>query len=72
MKTVAAWIGLIFLLVLGAGLALVFAELRALGGVGFTKSVKVTSPGQDRGYLCVPKTKRERSGDEVRPGRRVK
>jgi hypothetical protein len=43
-----------FLLVLGAGLVLVIGEVRALhrffGGVSFTKSVQVTTPGQDRGY----------------------
>jgi hypothetical protein len=50
MKTVAILIGSIILLVLGTGLVLVIAEFRALGGLGFTKSVKVTSPGQDRGY----------------------
>jgi hypothetical protein len=49
MKTVAAWIVVIVLLVLGAGLALLIAEPRALlGGLSFAKSVEVNSPGQDR------------------------
>jgi hypothetical protein len=50
MKTVTVWIIVIVLLVLGAGLLPVIDELRAFGSLAFTKSVKVTSPGQDRGY----------------------
>ncbi len=49
MKTVTIRI-IVIALVLGAGLLVVNNELRALGNLGFTKSVKVTSPGQDRGY----------------------
>lgn len=50
MEKVAALIGVIVLLVLGTGVVVALAELRALGSLGFTKSVKVTSPDQDRGY----------------------
>lgn len=48
MRKVAVLIGVIVLLVLGTGVVLVIAELRALGGLGFTKSVKINAPGQDR------------------------
>lgn len=51
MKSVTIWIIVIVLLVLGAGLLPVIDKLRAFGSLGFTKSVNVTSPGQDRGYF---------------------
>lgn len=50
MGKIAVVIGIIVLLVLGAGIVVVVAELRALGSLGFTKSVRVTSPDRDRGY----------------------
>lgn len=50
MRTVAAFVGTILILMLGAGTVLVIREFRALGGWSFTKSVEVTTPGQDRGY----------------------
>ncbi|TWC00719.1 hypothetical protein FBZ93_105519 [Bradyrhizobium macuxiense] len=50
MKTIAAWLSAIIILVFGAGLVLVIREFRALGSLSFTKSVEVTTPGQDRGY----------------------
>lgn len=50
MKTIAAWLSAIIFLVFCTRLILVPREFRALGGWSFTKSVEVTTPGQDRGY----------------------
>lgn len=47
MRKIAALFGVIVLVVLGTAVVLVLAELRALGGLGFTKSDAVSAPGQD-------------------------
>jgi phosphodiesterase/alkaline phosphatase D-like protein len=72
MQKVAALIGAIVLLVLGTGAVVVLAELRELGSLGFTKSVKVTSPDQDRGYYYRFRANLTESFGRVRGRRRIK
>lgn len=51
MKTLPSLVFAIVVVLLGSGLMLLFAQPRLLFGLpSFTKSVKVTTPGEDRGY----------------------